>query len=297
MKMVIQGKAKDLGDNFQVRRSLPFAKQRLVGPFIFWDHMGSTTISGEHEMLVRAHPHIGLSTITYLFSGEILHRDSLNNELSIRPREVNWLTAGTSIVHSERSRADQGSFELEGIQVWVALPKDSEDVAPSFVHHKENELPLIDFEGFQLRLIAGEALNHKSPLPVYSPLFYLNGKATGSASMNFPIKDNQEGAVYVTRGSITVEGNTYSKFDMVVFNPGENIQFQSEQDCEFMILGGEIFPEGRHIWWNFVSHDKQKIEEAKARWVEDQFDSVINETEKIPLPGQCPIAQKQPFQG
>ncbi len=284
MKMLIQGKAKDLGDNFKVRRALPHPKQRLVGPFIFWDHMGPTEITPDTPMVVRSHPHIGLSTITYLFDGEILHRDSLNNELVIRPGEVNWMTAGSGIAHSERSHIESGTRHLEGIQVWVALPKNSEEVAASFVHQKESDLPLIDLDGFQLRLIAGKAFGASSPLPVYSPLFYLNGKAEGAGSMTFPITSKQEGAVYVTKGELTIEGQAYSKFDMIVFNQGEDISFSCHQSCEFMLLGGDPFPEGRHIWWNFVSHDAGKIEQAKKRWQNDEFGPVINETDRIQLP-------------
>lgn len=259
-------------------------RKRLVGPFIFWDHMGPTEITPDKEMVVRAHPHIGLSTITYLFEGEIMHRDSLQNELPIRPGEVNWMTAGKGISHSERSKAIDKNVPLEGIQLWVALPKESEDVEPSFVHKKENDLPLIDHQGFQLRLIAGEALDHKSPLPVYSPLFYLNGKSQKTGEMILPVKSGHEAALYVVSGKIEVEGRSFEKYEMVIFKEGMDIQFKTSGACEFMLFGGEVFPEERHIWWNFVSHDKAKIEAAKEQWLNDDFGTVINENQKIPLP-------------
>ncbi len=284
VKRVLQAKKTSLDETFIVHRSLPQAGLRMVGPFIFWDHMGPAEISSKNNLTVRAHPHIGLSTITYLFSGEIVHRDSLGNELVIRPGEVNWMTAGSGIAHSERSPQNLQPHTLEGLQVWVALPTQSEDVAPSFVHQKESDLPLIDHQGCQLRLIAGQALGSVSPLPVYSPLFYLRGETEGLADVTFPIGENEEGAVYIVEGEVEVGDTTYQKFDMVVFNTGADLQFRCPSACTFMILGGQPFPEGRHIWWNFVSHDAGKIEAAKKRWQQRTFDPVINEDEFIELP-------------
>jgi redox-sensitive bicupin YhaK (pirin superfamily) len=282
--MHIQGRPRDLGDNFVVRRALPHSKQHMVGPFIFWDHMGPTTITPETEMVVRAHPHIGLSTITYLFSGEIVHRDSLGNEVTIRPGEVNWMTAGHGIAHSERSQIQEGTRPLEGLQVWVALPQESEEIDPSFVHYKEKELPKIFHDNYQLRLIAGEAFAQRSPLPVFSPLFYLSGQSLSGGSFNFPVAPGQEGALYMVNGTIKVEGQDFKRFDLLVFNKGEDICFHSTGPCEFMIFGGAPFAEGRHIWWNFVSHAPEKIEVAKTRWQTGEFPAVINETDRIPLP-------------
>lgn len=284
INLVIHGKAKDLGDGFVVRRALPSSKKRLVGPFIFWDHMGPTQLGPDQEMVVRAHPHIGLSTITYLFDGHITHRDSLGNKLDIRPGEVNWMTAGSGIAHSERIHKRETDLNIEGIQLWVALPKESENVEASFVHHKESELPMIDHQGHQLRLIAGEALDNKSPLPVFSPLFYLNGKSSNSGAMDFPVKENHEGAVYVVDGELEIEGEKYPKFSLIIFKEGQNIQFSHNEACEYMIFGGEPFPEDPHIWWNFVSHSKENIEEAKKRWNNDEFGQVVDETQRIPLP-------------
>jgi redox-sensitive bicupin YhaK (pirin superfamily) len=284
IKHIIKGQPKDLGGNFIVRRALPYRRQRLVGPFIFWDHMGPTEITPDNEMVVRAHPHIGLSTITYLFEGHIWHRDSLNNEVAIRPGEVNWMTAGSGVSHSERCKATDKNIPMEGIQLWVALPKNSEDVSPSFVHEKEESLPLIDHQGFQLRLIAGEALGQESPLPVFSKLYYLNGKSSGSGSMTFPVGTGEEAAVYIVSGELKADGQIFDKYTMLVFNEAQDIEFSTDGPCEFMILGGEIFPEERHIWWNFVSSDPEQIEAAKKRWLDDDFGVVINENERIPLP-------------
>jgi redox-sensitive bicupin YhaK (pirin superfamily) len=286
VNMVIEPKEKDLGDEFVVRRVIPQIKKRMIGPFVFWDHMGPVVLQGDKKMKVRAHPHIGLSTITYLFSGEIVHRDSLMNEQVIRPGEVNWMTAGSGIVHSERAESQGEPMLLEGLQVWIALPKEAEEVSPSFVHYKEADLPLISEESLRLRLVAGEWGEHKSPLPVYSPMFYLSGWAKKGKYYTKPLAENQEAALYVVNGSVKVEGQTYDQYSMVVFNKGTKLEFTADEELEFMILGGDSLPETRHIWWNFVSSDKEKIEAAKIKWKEQRFPPVINETEHIPLPSE-----------
>ena len=281
---VIVPKEKDLGDEFVVRRAIPQIQKRSVGPFVFWDHMGPVVLHGEKKMKVRAHPHIGLSTITYLFTGEILHRDNLMNEQVIRPGEVNWMTAGNGIVHSERAESIKEPMLLEGLQVWIALPKEAEEVDASFVHHKEADLPMISEKGLRLRLIAGEWESEKSPLPVYSPLFYLSGWAAAGKVYSKDLTGKQEAALYVVNGSVEVDGNIYGQYSMVVFNQGSKVEFKASEELEFMILGGDVFPETRHIWWNFVSSDKEKIEEAKRKWKNKEYKPVINETEFIPLP-------------
>ena len=283
IKLIIQRKPSDIGDNFIVRRSLPRAGNKMVGPFIFWDHMGPVELNKEREMKVRAHPHIGLATITFLFSGEIMHRDSLGNEQIIRPGEVNWMTAGKGIVHSERSKVSK-PMTLEGIQLWVALPRDFEEVDPSFVHFKMKDLPTIEHSDAKLTLIAGSALGEKSPVPVYSDLFYLFGKMPQGKTYIQNIDSNVESAVYITKGSLKIEGTSFDPASMIIFNPGEKIQFESMEDCEFMIFGGTPFPEKRHIWWNFVASSKELIEQAKKAWSGGEFDPVVNETEMIPLP-------------
>ena len=286
LEMVIDPKEKDLGDGFVVRRSIPQVKKRMIGPFIFWDHMGPAVIQGEKKMKVRAHPHIGLSTITYLFSGEILHRDNLMNEQVIRPGEVNWMTAGSGIVHSERAESINEPMLVEGLQVWIALPKEAEDVSPSFVHHKEKNLPMISEEGLRLRVVAGEWEGEKSPLPVYSAMFYLSGWAKSEKKYSKVLSENQEAALYLVNGSVEVDGKNYGKHSMLVFKKGSKIEFKALEELEFMIFGGEPFSETRHIWWNFVSSDKEKIEAAKKKWKDQRYQPVINETEYIPLPSE-----------
>jgi redox-sensitive bicupin YhaK (pirin superfamily) len=285
VEIVIQPKVKDLGDNFEVRRSLPNIKKRMVGPFIFWDHMGPVTLAGEKEMKVRAHPHIGLATITWLFSGQIMHRDNLGNEQMIRPGEVNWMTAGKGIAHSERSRADEGeSLELEGIQLWLALPKESEEVSASFFHCKPKDLPNLMHGQSELTLVAGSWGDARSPVPVYSELFYLNGRAPKSETFKATLKAGHEGAIYIIEGKLEVEGQEYERFDLIAFKKDAPIEFKVLEDAQFMLFGGEVFAEKRHIWWNFVSTDQARIEQAKRDWKDGKFAAVINEEEYIPLP-------------
>lgn len=285
VELVITPKEKDLGDNFVVRRSLPDHRKKMVGPFIFWDHMGPVTLVDEKNMTVRSHPHIGLATITWLFSGKILHRDSLGNEQMIRPGEVNWMTAGSGIAHSERSNPEgDESYKLEGIQLWLALPVEHEDVQASFFHCKEKDIPQIKKDGINLRLVAGEAWGEKSPVPVYSSLFYLNGEVEKDGHYQQIIKTSEEGAIYVVDGEIEVEGKTYGDYQLIIFKKGQAIQFKATKNSKVMVFGGEVFPERRYIWWNFVSHDKEKIEKAKEDWKQGRFAPVINETERIPLP-------------
>lgn len=283
IELVINPKEKDLGDDFIVRRSLPDARKRMVGPFIFWDHMGPVKLKGEKELKVRAHPHIGLATITYLFSGFIMHRDSLGNEQEIRPGEVNWMTAGKGIVHSERTRTDE-EIELEGIQLWLALPLEHEEVNPSFVHQKEKDLPMIEKDGLNLRLIAGSFLEKCSPIPVYSDLFYLKGELNSGSAFEHSLKENQEAAIYIIGGEAEVEGQTFGSHHLIIFKKGSSLNIKAKQDTKLMIFGGEVFPEGRHIWWNFVSSSKERIEKAKQDWLDGNYDDVINEDEFIPLP-------------
>lgn len=284
VELVIKPNKKDLGDNFVVRRALPDPRKKMVGPFVFWDHMGPAQMSPGKGMKVRAHPHIGLATITWLFSGEIMHRDNLGNIQGIRPGEVNWMTAGNGIVHSERSEPVDQSYELEGIQLWLALPKESEDVDASFYHCKEEDVPLIEKDGINLRLVAGNAFDKKSPVPVYSDLFYMNGESKNENKFTLPMKSNTEGAVYVIDGTVNVEDKTYERYDLIVFKAGEDIQFKASANSKFMIFGGEIFPEKRHVWWNFVSTSRDKIEEAKKRWKNNDYPAVVDEKEIIPLP-------------
>ena len=285
LETVIKPKAKDLGDNFVVRRALPAMEKRSVGPFVFWDHMGPVTLTPEKELKVRPHPHIGLATITWLFSGEIIHRDSLGNIQPIRPGEVNWMTSGSGIVHSERSRIAEGELELEGIQLWLALPKEYEDIDASFYHAKGDELPRIKKGAMELTLVAGEGLGKKSPVPVYSDLFYFNVKNQGEPTFEYQLKDGHEAALYVIKGSVGIGGQDFERYDLLLFKAGEKLSLEIGPEAHFMFFGGESFPEKRHLFWNFVSSDLEKIEEAKKRWRNDEFPKVIDdEIERIPLP-------------
>ena len=285
IELIVDPRPSDLGDGFIVRRALPYQKKRMVGPFIFLDHMGPAVFSKEHPLLVRAHPHIGLSTLTFLFKGEMLHRDTLNNELVVRPGEVNWMTAGSGIAHSERSYLTSEKMELEGIQLWIALPKASEEVAPSFVHVDTQDIPIIENGKNKLTLIAGSAFGKTSPVPVYSPLFYLEGKYQAGERFKLDVNHASEGAIYVARGEITVYGEKVSAHQLVCLKPGVAVEFEAIGEALVMILGGEIFPEKRFIFWNFVSSSEERIAKAKQDWIEQKFGQVINETEFIPLPG------------
>lgn len=280
IELVIPARSKQLGENFPIRRLLPYMKKRMVGPFIFWDHMGPVELTANKQLIVLPHPHIGLATITWLFSGKILHRDSLGNEQQIRPGEVNWMTAGKGIVHSERS-LEEGT--LEGIQLWLALPKDKESIDPSFYHCKSKDLPKIAKDSSEVTVIAGTFEGVTSPVPVYSDLFYTNVILKDSSTFNFQLNKGHQAAVYVIDGKVEVEEIEYNKYDMIVFNDDFNIKTHLSS-AKFMLFGGESFEEKRHIWWNFVSSNKDDIEKAKSDWKNNKFPKVINEVGLTPLP-------------
>lgn len=283
IELVIEPRKSDLGDGFFVRRAIPYAKKRMVGPFIFFDHMGPAILTKENPLSVRSHPHIGLSTLTYLFEGEMLHRDSLGNELTIRPGAVNWMTAGRGIVHSERSNPET-PMNIEGIQLWIALPKAFEEIEPSFVHVDEKDIPEIEIGNSIFNLVAGSAFGKKSPVPVYSPLFYLNGKMQCADTFKLEVDEKSEGAVYVSSGKITCGDQEFIPGQMVCFTQGSTVEFTALEESHVLVLGGEIFPEKRFIFWNFVSSSEERLEQAKHDWHNDKFPKVINETDRIPLP-------------
>lgn len=281
---IIKTKEKDLGDGFKVRRALPSSKKQMVGPFIFWDHMGPVNLKTGKEMLVRQHPHIGISTLTYLFSGSILHRDSLNNECLIKPGEVNWMTAGNGITHSERS---QEPGILEGIQLWLALPLEHEEMEPTFEHYTSDELPKFEINGIKHTLIAGTYQSYTSPVNIFSPLFYIQAQAPKGSQSNYNFDPEYESAIYIANGKLTIKEENLTAGELAFFAPQEQIQLSIEDDTNFMIFGGKAFAEGRHIWWNFVASDQKKIEQAKLRWKNNQFAKTFNEPSdlRIPLPG------------
>ena len=264
--IVIDQRRRDLG-GFEVGRVLPFAKRRMVGPFIFFDHMGPIEFAPgiARSIDVRAHPHIGLATLTYLFEGEIMHRDSVGSEQPIRPGEVNWMTAGRGITHSERfERARREGGPMHGIQAWVALPKEREESDPAFEHHAAPELPLMEEGGARTRLIAGEALGVRSPVRTASPLFYLHCELAAGGRLQIDTQ-YRERAAYVAAGAIETDGRTFAAGQMLVFQPGSPVSLCAPTPAIVMLLGGEPVGE-RFIDWNFVASSKERIEQAKADW-------------------------------
>ncbi|MFC0677805.1 pirin family protein [Lysobacter korlensis] len=289
MERVIEQRRRDLG-GFEVGRVLPFAQRRMVGPFIFFDHMGPADFAPglPREVDVRPHPHIGLSTVTYLVDGEIMHRDSVGSEQAIRPGEVNWMTAGRGITHSERfekARAQGGV--LNGLQAWVALPEEHEETEPAFEHFAEDRLPLIDDRGVRLRVLAGRAYGAAAPVPVHSPLFYVHAVLDAGTRLELP-DGYDDRAVYVANGSVEVDGRRYEAGRMLVFATGRPAEVAAVEASVLMLLGGDsVGP--RHIEWNFVSSSKERIEQAKADWRAGRMKLPdLDNDEFIPLPPDPP---------
>lgn len=281
----IQTRKKDLG-GFSVRRVLPFRARKMVGPFIFFDHMGPAVFEAGQGIDVRPHPHINLATVTYLFSGVIRHQDSLGYDQDIRPGDVNWMTAGKGIVHSERSPQkdrDSAGSKLEGIQSWVALPKDSEEVEPSFVHYPQSELPRLERDGNQITLIAGDMFELRSPVKVLSPTIYGEFKRSSAGEFKLPVS-YKEVALYVVSGSLKVNSESVSENEMLIFDSVEELAVMAAGAAHFMLIGGEPFPEPRHIWWNFVSSRSKRIEQAKSDWRQQRMGKIEGDNEFIPLP-------------
>ena len=285
--LVIQARSRDLG-GFTVGRVLPFATRRSIGPFVFFDHFGPLVFAPgiPRSVDVRPHPHIGLSTLSYLFEGEIMHRDSLGSEQPIRPGEVNWMTAGRGITHSERfERARAEGGPMHGIQAWVALPVEHEEIAPSFAHFGADALPTYEGNGLVARLVAGEAFGAKGKVPTYSPLFYVHWRLAKDARAQLPA-EYSERAAFVANGTVEVEGRRFDAGTMIVFAPGTPVTFTASTDATVMLLGGEPVGE-RFIEWNFVSSSKERIEQAKADWRAGRMKlPVHDDKEFIPLPGE-----------
>ncbi|MEO1575693.1 MAG: pirin family protein [Pseudomonadota bacterium] len=281
--LLISSREKDLG-GFSVRRVLPSGRRQMVGPFIFFDHMGPATFPPGKGISVRPHPHIGLATITYLFEGQILHRDSLGYVQPIERGAVNLMTAGRGIVHSERAGDDlDQTSHLHGIQSWMALPEASEEIEPAFVHHPANTLPKLDLPGVRGRVIVGSAFGHTSPVQTHAQMLYLELNLAADAHLSLP-DGVAELAVYAVSGEVTADGQALAVGDMAVAKPGVGMQLASSTGARVMVIGGE--PLGpRHIWWNFVSSSAERIEQAKADWRDNRFDKVPGDSEFIPLPG------------
>jgi redox-sensitive bicupin YhaK (pirin superfamily) len=284
IETVIVPRARDLG-GFEVRRALPSARRQMVGPFIFWDQMGPAEFILGSGIDVRPHPHIGLATVTYLFDGEIVHRDSLGTLETIRPGALNLMSAGRGIVHSERTGAEARSLgpKLFGIQAWVALPASHEEGDPAFVHYGEDRLRVLEARGVRLRLIAGEAFGTRSPVETPMAMIYADAELQAGASLPFD-PDYEERGIYTVAGTIEIAGDRFGPGQLLVFKPGDRITIRAASAARFMLLGGAPMDGPRHIWWNFVSSRKDRIEQAKADWSLGRFDSVPGETEFIPLP-------------
>ncbi len=263
--LVIPSREKDVG-GFPVRRILPYVNQRMVGPFIFFDHMGPADFLAGEGLTVRPHPHIHLSTVTYLFEGKIHHRDSLGSDQLIEPGAINWMTAGHGIVHSERTPEDlkKTGGRLNGIQCWVALPEESQDVKPSFHHHAFDTLPEFEVDGAKLKLLLGTAFERRSPVQVHSDLFYLDVFLSEGGSLNIPC-DGREGAVYLVSGEVEVDDIILEPYTMAVGHMGESIVVKARESSRLMLLGGKPVGE-RFIYWNFVSSSKENLEKAKRSW-------------------------------
>ncbi|MBV6424483.1 MAG: hypothetical protein NAOJABEB_02294 [Steroidobacteraceae bacterium] len=281
---IIDARQRDLG-GFTVRRVLPAPGRRMVGPFIFFDHLGPTSLAAGHGIDVRPHPHIALATVTYLFGGAFLHRDSLGSVQEIHPGDVNWMTAGRGIAHSERTppamRA-QGS-QIHGIQSWVALPDGHEEVAPAFAHHAAATLPHLTVDDCELRVIAGEAFGRRSPVEVLWPTLYVLAQMPANAALELPA-DHTERAVYVADGEIDVDGEVLGEARLAVLTRGDTVRLHARHNARVMFLGGEPFPTPRHIWWNFVASSRERIEQAKRDWAEGRFAPVPGDDEFVPLP-------------
>ncbi|TJV40555.1 MAG: pirin family protein [Mesorhizobium sp.] len=285
IELMVIPNAKDIG-GFEVRRALPTAKRRLVGPFIFFDRMGPAILRAGQALDVRPHPHIGLSTVTYLFDGKIRHRDSLGTEMVIQPGDVNLMTAGRGIVHSERTPEElRGApMSISGLQTWLALPDDKEEVAPVFENTAVLRLPDIDAEGVSGRIVIGDFQGLRSPVRTDSETLYADLRLAPGASVKIPA-DAEERAVYTLEGEVAISGDVFPAERLLVFRPGDDIIVSSQTGAHFMLFGGASLGSKRYIWWNFVSSSKERIEQAKQEWKTGRFDIVPGDEEEfIPLP-------------
>ncbi len=283
--MIIEERAADIG-NFMVGRLLPFKQKRTVGPFAFIDHMGPAALKEYENLDVPPHPHIGLSTLTYLFEGSIMHKDSIGSDVEIKPGAVNWMTAGKGVVHSERTPEYLRSTDkhLHGLQIWVALPKELEETEPSFHHVEANALPAWKENGMHFKLIAGEVLGHKSPVPVHSSLYFIEIKSEKGGKVKIGDQLFGESALYILEGSIVDGGNTYEPKHILIANDTKLCEFEMAAGTTVYIFGGEPFPEQRYIFWNFVSSSAERIEQAKENWINKKFPLVPGDDGYVPLP-------------
>ncbi|HMH29374.1 MAG TPA: pirin family protein [Steroidobacteraceae bacterium] len=283
---LVDARQRDLG-GFVVRRVLPAAGRQMVGPFIFFDHMGPTQFEPGHGIDVRPHPHIALATVTYLFSGSLEHRDSLGNVREIRPGDVNWMTAGQGIAHSERTPhlARAAGEKIHGIQSWVALPDGREDDEPSFTHYPASVIPRRVLDGVTLSVVAGDAFGLRSPVVTAWPTLYVHAQFSPGAALEMS-PEHEERAVYVVQGELATDDAKIAEGQLAALAPGQKIRLRAVGEARVMLLGGNRFSTPRHIWWNFVASSHERIEHAKERWAKREFPPVPGETEFIPLPSE-----------
>ncbi|MGH6995187.1 MAG: pirin family protein [Stellaceae bacterium] len=284
--LIIEPRTRDLGDGFEVRRVLPFAKRHMVGPFIFFDHFGPTDFRAGTGLDVRPHPHIGLATITYLFDGAVMHRDSLGNAQVIRPGAVNWMTAGRGIVHSERTPPEvrRQQSPIYGIQSWVALPRAREEIDPGFEHVPEANLPLIEGDGVAARLIAGTLFGKTSPVATQSPMFYADVTLRAGATVTMT-PDYAQRAAYLLEGAVDCAGARHAPPLMLVFDSKARAAITAREPARLLLIGGEPLDGERHIWWNLVSSSAERIEQAKRDWQAGHFPKIPGDSDEfIPLP-------------
>ncbi|HYF59731.1 MAG TPA: pirin family protein [Burkholderiaceae bacterium] len=282
---LIEPAHRELAAGFAVRRALPAAARRAVGPFVFFDHFGPVALERAESSDVRPHPHIGLATVTWLFEGEIMHRDSLGTVQPIRPGEVNWMSSGVGIVHSERapeSRRGRPS-RSHGLQAWLALPRGREDDAPSFLHVPADRVPVLDEAGARFAIVAGDAWGRVSPVPVPSRTLYAVGTLAAGAELALP-GGHAERAVYVVEGAATLDGVPVPAGTLAAVDAADPARLRADADARIAVIGGEPLDGPRFVWWNFVASSRERIEDAKARWRDDRFPAIEGETERIPLP-------------
>ncbi|WP_086477599.1 pirin family protein [Arenibacter amylolyticus] len=289
IKLIIEERAADIG-NFMVGRLLPFRQKRMVGPFAFIDHMGPAKMAQGENLDVAPHPHIGLSTLTYLFEGSILHKDSLGTEVEITPGAVNWMTAGKGVVHSERTPDYLRDAEktLHGLQIWVALPTELEQMDPTFAHIEENDIPQWEEQGAKFKLIAGKSFGKTSPVPVHSDLYFIEIKSEGAQAIDIGKSLFGESALYILEGGISSDGHHYGPKQILIAKDSTLCTFTMDPNTTVYVFGGNPFPEERYIHWNFVNSDKAVIEKAKKDWEEQNLDAFPkvpgDEEEYVPLP-------------
>ena len=285
IELMVVPNARDIG-GFEVRRALPTARRRLVGPFIFFDRMGPAILRAGQGLDVRPHPHIGLSTVTYLFDGRVRHRDSLGTEMVISPGDVNLMTAGRGIVHSERTPQEmRGQAQgISGLQTWIALPDRIEEMAPTFENTSSTALPDFTDNGATGRVVMGDFEGHRSPVTTFQDTLYADLRLAAGARIKIPA-EAEERAIYVLEGDVVISGDRFASDRLLVFRPGDEIVVGSEQGAHFMLFGGASLGSRRYIWWNFVSSSRERIEQAKEEWKTGRFDIVPgDEKEFVPLP-------------